>query len=226
VRRAFTLIELLVVVAIIAILAALLLPSLASAKGKAKSVQCVRQMSQLSLASSMYTEDQEERFVLLARLGRSPSGAFIANTFYTWWPDLLRGYSPTPKILDCPGQTTRFGIGINHSELALWGTGRVSVAEVMKPAATVLFADSGSVQYLLTTNSASVSTNSTNSASPIFFRTPGHVCLGQCRNGPLAERHNKRVNAGFVDGHVETLKGVSLGLQFPAGNAQALWDKQ
>jgi prepilin-type N-terminal cleavage/methylation domain-containing protein/prepilin-type processing-associated H-X9-DG protein len=59
-RRAFTLIELLVVVTIIVLLVALLLPALGKAREQARSAACLSNLKQISLAYTMYVNENNQ----------------------------------------------------------------------------------------------------------------------------------------------------------------------
>jgi prepilin-type N-terminal cleavage/methylation domain-containing protein len=96
----FTLIELLVVIAIIGILASMMMPSLGSAKQRAKIIQCVNNLRQMGIATQMYADDAQQRFPTDRVLQRDPVTGEVRNPS-DWRPTAgaLGGYDPMNNSL-------------------------------------------------------------------------------------------------------------------------------
>lgn len=212
-RRAFTLIELLVVIAIIAILASLLLPALARGKQTAQRVNCVSNLRQMCIAAQIYLDDQSG-FYPIAYYESIQSGVkySIAWDFVTRLsaepevkPGLLWGKAGDGKIQQCPSfrgpanwlADPHTGYNYNTSFI---GHGQFESipepakgSDIKQPAATVIFGDgqfaSGANKFM---------------RAP--WRNPGDQSFRGRWAGTQGFRHQRKTNAAFCDGHVESLK--------------------
>ena len=175
----------------------------------------------------------------------------VNNPNAIFWQDRLRldKFAPSRKVFDCPSMTwlaalgaggskstnNTLGIGINWPEFG--GTGAagtypaIKESSVSKPVDCLVFADAGA---------ATTGTKDLNADLWVedkqydvilglvgtgcsYFRSPSggaNFISGDARALP---RHNKRVNASFVDGHAAAVKNSSLGWELPASNQGAMW---
>ena len=224
-RRAFTLIELLVVVAIIAILAALLLPALSLAKQKAGATQCLSNVRQMMLATSMYAE---------ANQGEYPwtFTGVVAGAGVCWFSYIQPQLTST-NVLLCPTKqrnTRKFNYSyIFSDDLAVSGYGAnfqiggcrwpgggwffdpVLDSGIVRPSATVYLSDSGCQAKKTRDPEKCITPQSYEKSEVWILDDPagfggGFVTSPEPNGGGPSIRHQARSSVGFLDGHVEGLK--------------------
>jgi prepilin-type N-terminal cleavage/methylation domain-containing protein/prepilin-type processing-associated H-X9-DG protein len=143
-NKAFTLIELLVVIAIIAILMAILMPALKRAREGGKRASCMSNVKQLTLAWSMYADENDDKLVNGATGYSNYSGGdwathanelawidgYHPDDYDMQVQDIKKGalwpYMRNEKIYACPtgrkGQALTYSImfsmnAVNHTEV-------------------------------------------------------------------------------------------------------------
>ena len=220
--RGFTLIELLVVIAIIALLLAIIMPSLAMAKRHGKTVFCMNNLRQMSLAATSYTIENKDYYPL----AHYHVNVGDVNYFYSWDFTSHKDWNATPpenivesgilwqgqtleKVQQCPsfkGDANWFadpftGYNYNTSYIgrdeSVFPAKSTRASEVRSPGGTALFGDG---QYAAGANK--------------FMRPPLPAAGGRDASvgdamraaGTQGYRHNNKTNVAFCDGHVESLK--------------------
>jgi prepilin-type N-terminal cleavage/methylation domain-containing protein/prepilin-type processing-associated H-X9-DG protein len=201
-EKAFTLIELMVVIGIIAVLAGLLLGSVARAKEKTRTIQCVSNLKQWGTALFFYTADNED---YTPRRGQGVQPVMVINRAEDWFnalPPLLG--LPTYETLAAGGripeahETTVFSCPRaqrgTHSNFLSYAMNMYlspwirpephRYGEIPRPSSLAFMAD-GPCAYASTVPSA---------------------------NGySVQARHTGRANIALLDGHVESFEGKRIG---------------
>jgi prepilin-type N-terminal cleavage/methylation domain-containing protein/prepilin-type processing-associated H-X9-DG protein len=102
---AFTLIELLIVIAVLAILAAMIAPPSSGAKSKAKRIQCLSNLKQITMSFRVWQGDSFGRFPMIVEGTHGGSLEWVENGNAFRHLLALSNELNTPKILVCPSDT-------------------------------------------------------------------------------------------------------------------------
>ena len=202
-RIAFTLIELLVVVAVIAILASLLLPAIASAKQRARAIQCLSNLKQVGVGTQMFAHDNENQLQL---------DALIPGGTQTWATVLATNVGLTTyDVFSCPSYSPRRW----RNWVNVYAIRRDAPTNCVRGPNGIFFridCVNNPIEYLLAGDSTSQGQGGWERTQYYFFRTDSGLRI-------IHARHFGRANGLFLDGHVEAcnksrLEGLGITAEY------------
>ncbi len=188
--KTFTLIELLVVIAIIAILAALLMPALSKTRAKGRAGSCRNNVKQFTQANIMYADDYQ---------------GWLPVDVDGYHYKLLRNYLNYPLSNGTPGATRQVAPGVFCPEVYfnpyyassdgnvyyVWGDRNFLNSDY---GGFLPKARNPSVKFMILEISRSTAGGN---AATRYYRYKNNVFL-----------HDKTMNIGFYDGHVEAFRDI------------------
>jgi prepilin-type N-terminal cleavage/methylation domain-containing protein/prepilin-type processing-associated H-X9-DG protein len=232
-RRGFTLVELLVVIGIIALLMSILLPALNKARENARGIKCASNEKQILLACIMYSNENHSFWPIPPDIGNdlansdqfgdylgidmntsaAPSGVYDYQNG-TLWPYISKTLYGREEVFDCPTDLDTF-------RAVRWGSMQTAASYARN------FTYSFNAQLRGTERSGN-----TPPMPPTGLRMGQIVMPGQkvvlveerypndgCAyiadsnnsDDQFTNRHLKRGNQGFADGHVEAVYPEDFG---------------